>query len=120
MRTSAAILVAAAAILLAGAPAAFATSATHQFSGRISKIDTAGKTLAVKEEGKTQMEMNFALANDAKIMEGYKKTTFGDLKVGERVKVSYADVASKHEARRIEVMHAETATAKPHQKPSAK
>ena len=119
MRTSVAIF-AAAAILLAGAPAALAKGATQQFSGQISQIDAVGKTLAVKEQGKTHMEMTFAVASDAKIMAGSTAKNLGELKVGERVKVSYADVGSKHEAQRIEVMHAKTATAKPYQKPSAK
>jgi len=119
MRTSAAIF-AAAALLLAGAPAAFAASATHQFSGQISQINTVGKTLSVKEKGTTHTEMTFALATDAKIMEGAKATSLGDLKVGEHVKVSYADVGSTHEAQRIDVMHAKTAMTKPYQKHSAK
>jgi hypothetical protein len=118
MRTSAAIL-AAAAILFAGAPAAFAAPATHQFSGQISQINTLGKTLSVKEKGTMHTEMTFALASDAKIMAGPKETSLADLEVGEQVKVSYADIGSKHEAKRIEVMHAKTATAKPYQKHSA-
>ena len=119
MRISAAIL-AAAALLFVGAPAAFATAATHQIWGQISHVNTAGKTLAVKEDGTTHKEMTFALANDAKIMSGAKVTSLAELKVGERVKVSYADVGSRHEAQRIDVMHANTAATKPYQKHSSK
>jgi hypothetical protein len=119
MRISVAIF-AAAAILLAGAPVALAKDATQQFSGQISQIDTVGKTLAVQQESKNPTKMTFAVASDAKIMAGFTAKSLGELKVGEHVKVSYADVGSKHEAQRIEVTSAKTATAKPYRKPSAK
>ena len=119
MRSTVAIF-AAAALLLVGASAAIAKSATQQFSGQISRIDSVAKTLVVKEEGNTHTEMTFTVGSYAKIMEGSKATSLGELKVGEHVKVSYADVGSKHEAQRVEAMPAKTAAAKPYGKTSAK
>lgn len=119
MRTSVAVFTAAA-ILLAGAPVALAKATTHQFSGQISRVDTVAKTLVVKNEGKSRTEMTFAVASDAKIMVGTMSKSLADLKVGEHVKVSYADVGSRHEAHRINVTHAKTAKAKPYPRPAAK
>jgi hypothetical protein len=49
-------------------------------------------------------EMTFTLATDAKIMAGPKAKNLGDLKVGERVKVSYLDEGKSHRAQRIDVV----------------
>ena len=111
---------AAAAFLLAGASAALAKGATQEFMGQIKRVDTVEKTLVVTKGGNSAAEMTFAVASDAKIMAGPKTKSLGELWVGEHVKVSYADVGSKHEAQRIYVVPAKTAAAKPYKKPSAK
>ena len=98
------------AYILAAAP--MARAAEHQFSGDVSRLDATAKTLVVKEDGaKSPKEMTFSLATDAKIMQGAKARSFADLKVGERVKVSYADAGSAHQAKRIDVLGTQTAHA---------
>lgn len=112
MRSKIAAVLVGAAFLLAGAPMALAKTDQHQFSGGVTRLDAAAKTLAVKEQGgKTGKEMTFTLAPEAKIMQGSKATSLGALKVGEQVRVTYADQGSTHQAQRIEVLPAQTAKA---------
>lgn len=112
MRSKTAAVLVGAAFLLAGAPLALAKSAAHQFWGEVSHLDSTAKTLAVKPNSGKQ-EMTFTLAPDAKIMQGSKAKSLAELKVGERVKVSYADEGSTHRAQRIEVFAAQTAKTYP-------
>jgi hypothetical protein len=112
MRSKVAAILVGGAFLFAGAPMALAKTAEHQFSGVVSHLDSAARTLAVKNhDGGTGKEMKFALASDAKIMQGSQARGLGQLKIGERVKVTYADQGSTHQAKRIDVLPARTARA---------
>ena len=109
------------AFLLAGAPMALAKTAEHQFSGEVTHVDAAAKTLAVKDpSAKAAKEMTFTLLPETKIMEGPKARHLAELKVGEKVKVSYADQGMTHQAQRIEVAPAKTAKAAPAGSPGKK
>lgn len=101
-----------AALVFGGASTSSAKDTTNQFTGEISRIDSARKILVVKQQGPHMKEMNFALASNAEIKSGYLTKDLEDLKPGERVKVSYVDQGSKHEAQRIDLLHAKTAAAK--------
>lgn len=99
------------AFLLAGASAALAKSADQHFSGKVKSIDQTEKTLVVSSEsGKEQM--TFKLASDAKIMQGTTAESLTALKVGERIKVSYLDEGSRHQANRIDLLSGSVAKAK--------
>ena len=104
------------AYILAAAPMAMAAE-HHQVIGEVSRVDASAKTLVIKEHGaKSGKEMTFTLASDAKVLEGYKSKSLADLKVGEQVRVSYADEGSKHEADRINLLPGKTAQAAPMKK----
>jgi hypothetical protein len=111
MRSKTAMAVVGAA-MLAAAP--MAAMAAEHFTGDISQLDAKAKTLAVKEHGRT---MTFALAPYATIMQGPKARELTDLRVGEQVKVSYANEGATHRAERIDVLQARSAKAMP---PSSK
>jgi len=99
------------AYILAAAPMA---RAAEHFTGDISQLDAKAKTVAVKEHGmKAGKEMTFALAPDAKIMQGAKAKALTDLRVGEQVKVSYANQGATHQAERIDVLPRKSAKAMP-------
>ena len=93
------------AVLLAGS-AALAAGPTHQLHGEIAKLDSAARTLSVKETSAPNKQLEFALASDAQIVSGAKTETFADLRTGEQVLVNYTQAGAKHEAQRIEVMAA--------------
>lgn len=108
-----------AAVVLAGSAGAFAKETPHQTSGAIKRIDAAGKTLVIEQEGRSA-DSTFVLANDAKITAGTRATTLSQLKVGERVEVSYTGEGTRHVAQRVEVIAARTAAAKPASKPMSR
>jgi len=120
MRSKIVPLLFGAAFLLVAAPMALAKPMEHNFSGEVSHMDSAAKTLTVKEHGgKTGHDMTFTMAPAAKIMQGSKARSLTELEVGERVKVTYSDLGSVHQAQRIEVLAAKTANAKPASKPKS-
>lgn len=98
---------------------ALAKGAPHEFSGKITHVNIAAKTLAVKGTAMPNTEMSFTLAPDAKIMSDAKMTSLDKLVVGQRVVVKYSDEGAKHEASQVEA-HAKTASAEPYSKPAAK
>lgn len=120
MRSRFAAILVSGAFLLAGAPVAVAKTMQHQFSGEVSRTDSTAKTFVVKDHATSAKEMTFSLAPDAKIMQGAKARSLAELKVGERVKVSYTDEGSKHQAKRVEVLPAKTAKAPPAKTPEKK
>jgi multidrug resistance efflux pump len=97
---------------LIGASASQAAG-TSLLTGKITKVDTSAKTVVVKEQFKPQKEMTFSLASNAKILAGSKEKSLADLKVGERVKVSYTTEGMQHRAEKIEMLGMKTASAKP-------
>ena len=80
-------------------------------SGQIERVDTAAKTLVVKQGSH---EMTFALAPDAHLMLGKKTLQVSDLSndIGKRVKVRYTTQGTSKIANRLEITEA-TASAKP-------
>ncbi len=122
MRSEIAAALAGGALLLAAALPAVASTAEHQLSGKVSQLDAKAKILAVKKDdsGTTATEVSFTLAPDAKIMAGAKARSLGDLRVGESVKVTYTDQGSTHQAKRIDVLQANTAKAAPAKSSSTK
>jgi hypothetical protein len=114
MRSKIAAVLAGGAFLLAGAMPALAVTADHQLSGKVSHLDAKAKTVAVKEEGGTTAKVtSFTLAPDAKVMEGSKVRTFAELKVGERIMVTYTDQGSTHQAKQIDMLPATAANVAP-------
>lgn len=113
MRSKIAVILVGGAFLLAGAPMALAKTAHHLFSGEVTHLDSTAKTVAVKghSSGKADKEMTFTLGPEAKIVDGIKARKFGELEVGTRVQVSYADEGSAHQAMRIEMLPPRTAKA---------
>lgn len=121
MRSMTVAFLVGAAFLLLGAPMGLAKPAAHLFSGEVSHLDKAAKTLAVKERaGKPWKEMTFTLAPNAKITQGAQAKSLGELKVGERVRVTYDEQGDAHQAQKVEVLAAKTAQAKPAYKPTPK
>ena len=107
MRKTMAVL-AGAAFLIGGAPMTLAKTDQHEFSGSVIRFNSTAKTLAVQESGaKTGKTMSFTLAPDAKIVQGTQAKSLAELKVGERVKVTYSDKGSAHSAQRVELIAAE-------------
>lgn len=119
MRSTLAVCTLGAFLALAGASSALA-AASHDFSGKIEKVDTAAKTLVVKGTSTPVREMTFQLAPDAKITMGAKALDLATLKSGEQVKVTYTDEGTHHRAQRIDVTAPKAAAAKPASKPSAR
>ena len=81
----------------------------HEMSGEITRLDASAHTLAVKETAAPRHELQLKLKTDAQIVANGKPEAFGDLKAGEKVKVSYTGTGAKREATRIEVL-SETAS----------
>jgi len=95
-----------AAALLTGAAALAGTA--HTVRGEITSLDSSARTLVIKESQAPRQELRLALTTDAQIVAAGKPGAIGDLKMGESVKVTYADKGAAHEARRVEVMAAKT------------
>lgn len=122
MRFKTVAMIVGGAFLLVGAPMALAKPpappakpVTHLFSGEVTHLDSVAKTVAVKEhDAMTGKVMTFTLATDAKIMRGAAAKTLGDLKVGDQIKVAYADQGMTHKAHRIDLLPAKVAKAKTH------
>lgn len=117
----AAVLVGGVALFLAGAPMGVANAAGHQLSGEVSQLDATAKTVTVKETRASGKEMTFTMAPSVKIMQGSRPKNLGDLEIGTRVTVTYADKGSTHMAKRIEVHPSKTAKdpAKPMTEPAS-
>lgn len=70
-----------------------------RFSGTVSAVDPTAQTVTVKAMVRSK---TFHLAADAQIMvEGKSNATLGDLKVGDRVEVTYRDQDNTSVAQRI-------------------
>jgi hypothetical protein len=94
----------------AGGTVANAKQAEKTLMGQISKLDDGARTLAVKEH---KAETSFKLAPDAKIMQGAKALSLGELKVGQHVTVHYTEDGTTHVAHEIKVAKARHAPMKP-------
>jgi len=84
-------------------------------SGQIERVDTAAKSVVVKQG---THEMTFVLASDAQLMAGKKTFQVADLAndVGRHVKVRYTAQSGTNTANRLEIVEAtpaKAATAKP-------
>jgi hypothetical protein len=119
MRSTVATLTLGAFLALAGATVALAKGASHEFSGRVDRVDGVARTLVVKGKGTPAEEMTFALAPDAKIMSGAMAEGLEALKPGDQVKVTYVTEGSERRAERIEVKSQKTA-ALPSDKPASR
>lgn len=116
MRSRSTIALVVFALFLAlGASPALAASPKN-FTGQISRVDSAAKTFVVKTATVPAREMSFQLAPGAKIMLGSRALDLDRLKSGEHVKVTYLDQGMLHKAQKIEVMAPKTASARPARK----
>jgi hypothetical protein len=88
--------------------AGIASAAT--LKGAIAKVDPSARTLTVKDG---QREVPLSLAGDAKVLDGQKAISLSTLKVGDEVRVVYADKEGKHLASRVEMARAGQAAAHP-------
>ena len=90
------------ALMVIGA-AAVASAAT--VSGKITKLDSAGKTFTVSYGKKT---ISLSLAADAEVLDAGKAISLAALKTGDRVRVEYADQGGQHLASKVEKTKATT------------
>jgi hypothetical protein len=93
------------------APATSAAKPKEEWaSGQIERVDTAAKSVVVKQG---THEMTFVLAPDAQLITGKKTMQTADLAndIGRHVKVRYTAQAGTNTANRLEIM--EPAPAKP-------
>ena len=74
-------------------------------SGQIARVDTAAKSVVVKQG---THEMTFVLASDAQLMAGKKTFQVADLAndVGRHVKVRYTAQSGTNTANRLEIVEA--------------
>ena len=95
-------------LLLGGASIAAAKTPTHKLTGQIVSVDTATKTLSVREHPTESHSeaMKFSVASDAKIMAGASAEDLSHLKIGDPVTVTYVTQGETHTATRIEVAKA--------------
>ncbi len=85
----------------AAAPAATTQQpALEKFSGVVEKVDTAKKDVLVKMN---KEEMTFSLGEKAKIMEGKKELSLGDVKKGMNASVEYKKEGNKLVAESINI-----------------
>ncbi len=100
----------------ATAPAAAAQQPKlEKFSGVVEKVDTAKKDVVVKMN---KEEMTFSLGDKAKIMEGTKEISLGDVKKGMNASIEYKKEGNKLVAESINVtmVKAEAKSAAPTEK----
>ena len=71
-------------------------------NGKLESVGADGKSIVIKQG---THEMTFALASDAKLMQGKKTLQASDLTndVGRNVKIQYTTQAGTHTATRVEV-----------------
>ncbi len=74
---------------------------TEKAIGAISSVDAAGASLVVKTKSKTD---TFSVPATAKITSHGKAITFGDLKAGEKVEVTYTTVGSSMTASAVTLL----------------
>ncbi|MBW8874193.1 MAG: hypothetical protein JF614_04460 [Acidobacteria bacterium] len=93
-------------LLLVLAVAAVAADAPkvkyHRATGDITAVDTSAQTLTIKH-GKDNW--TFKTDSSTKVKGLGKDIAFGDLKVGDNVRVSYTESGSDKTAARIDVLH---------------
>jgi len=75
-------------------------------SGKLTRIDTAARTFALKSFGH---EMDFKLADDATVMAGPRAEEFKALEPGQEVKVIYSEEGSSRLATHVEVASSRSA-----------
>lgn len=111
MRKAVALLVAAMFVLsVFGMSLAAEKKATgvKKMTGEITAIDAAAKTLTVKE---LKEEKTVSYSDTTPVMEGKKKMSAADMKVGEKVTVTYKEEDGKNMAEKIAI-HKSTAKKK--------
>jgi 3-dehydroquinate synthase class II len=95
------------ATLLAGSMAL--AGAGREVRGTVTRVDATTHTLVIKEMAAPRNEFQLMLDNAAQITQNGKPASAGDLKTGERVKVTYSDQGSTHQATRVEILPAKAA-----------
>jgi Cu/Ag efflux protein CusF len=81
-----------------------AFAAAKHVTGEVSAIDTAAKTLTVKEK---KGEMVLSYSDTTPVTEGKEKKSIADLKVGEKVEVTYVEKEGKNVAESIAIVKVE-------------
>ncbi len=73
--------------------------------GEVTAVDPNAKTLTLKERGKQAKTVDFSVADNAKIYQGKSEKSLNDVKVGDRVRVSYDRTSdNKLEANAIRIL----------------
>jgi hypothetical protein len=96
------IAVAACAALLTSSVAL--ADATHRVRGDVSSFDATSRELVVKQTMAPRKEVKLTLADGAWITAQGKRGTPADLRAGERVRITYIDKGTQHEAKRVEIL----------------
>jgi Cu/Ag efflux protein CusF len=89
----------------------------HQFTGEITKVDAAAKSISLKNS--KGEEKTFTLTDKAKVSTKDKEVAeLGDLKVGEKVTAHYTEQDGKDMASKINPPVSKKKTEKPAEKPT--
>jgi Cu/Ag efflux protein CusF len=81
------------------APAAPAKANTHEATGKITAVDAKAGTLSIKRKN---AEVTFTIAKDCKVsLPDKADATVADLKVGDKVTVTYTEEAGAKVAQKI-------------------
>jgi len=68
----------------------YASNTLRTFSGKVVAVDPSGKAIVVSEMvGKSEMVVGVIVTQDTEVKIGNKKAEIKDLKVGDRVTVTY-------------------------------
>jgi|SRR6185312_15167113 len=97
-----ALLLVLAAALVAAADSKSSNKQYHRMHGDIASVDAATQTFTVKHGGDVS---TFKTDNATKFRGLGKEITFGDLQVGDDVRVSYTEEGSDKTAARVDVAH---------------
>ena len=84
------------------APGAPAAQAEKTFSGQLSKVDTAAKTITVK--GADQKEMAFSYNDETQVMSPEKTVQGLTGKTGSQLRISYREERGANWASKIELL----------------
>jgi len=100
-----ALLLVLTAALVAAADSKATSKQYHRMHGDIASVDTATQSFTVKHGGDVS---TFKTDNATKFRGAGKEITFGDLQVGDDVRVSFTEEGSDKTAARVDVAHTKT------------
>jgi Cu/Ag efflux protein CusF len=100
-----ALLLVLAAALVAAADSKSTDKQYHRMHGDIASVDSATQTFTVKHGDDVS---TFKTDNATKFRGAGKEITFGDLQVGDDVRVSFTQEGSDKTAARVDVAHTKT------------